>query len=896
MANRNTSPSSTVSVHSNITVHTEKHPDFRASSSASPPTSTPPTSLGDDTSVMSELPPKIEQVVEQQQDEVHIPPPSKIASVITQSTESAPSTPNNNNSGRGRPTRSSRSSVVTYNVQILAGTAIHTPTKYLETHHGNVLHGPIDAVVKANPSPSPKKRRTPGSRRNSTDTNDPAEQQLAAETAQAAQRRSSRATDLRREALRNLSGAGELVANAITGGKQLVQKTLKRSASDSRLRSSTQTAPPASAKRPRTARDAEPNDVSNKNGGSGDAEKEVVKPKSKQWLSQGLFVGQTRGFDARLSGSQNRARLKSRKPKENNTLPLPMFTAGDSLDSNPKISYRDFKLPFDVYNPLLRKVKVDGWTKISKNRFIGEASALWKREKQDSSQCYCEVEDGCGEACHNRIMAYECDASNCRLTEDQCTNRPFADLKKRSKSNGYDYGVEVMQTEDKGYGVRAMRSFNPHQIIVEYAGEIITQDECERRMKQVYKKDKCYYLMSFDNKMIIDATRGTIARFVNHSCEPNCEMIKWTVGGEPRMALFAGRRGIMSGEELTYDYNFDPFSSKNIQECHCGTPSCRGVLGPKPKKPAHEEKSLAASLVAGAKRKLQEAFGGRGGTAGSSGSPKKRKNGNSATTKVMNALAQTTAARAKAEQEAVTHAAQLASRQNRAANRSKVLNQSKRSAGLRKTTILQGTTTSTVTKSSRHATFSIRKVSKPSTLNPGKRVVGSSTQRIVSNVLKKGAKKGLPPNNNSAKSAQTQERDETPNQDEEEEDITSGSDSESPNITPASLRSAHRKPQQQRLLKQSKLPFQPLNLASSASKTKKDIMEIPDSEPEDEIVEPEESDEQAGNQDLAKIAASKLKGKKKANAPASRSLHKTGAAVTKSAAKARAKGKSTKHT
>ena len=57
--------------------------------------------------------------------------------------------------------------------------------------------------------------------------------------------------------------------------------------------------------------------------------------------------------------------------------------------------------------------------------------------------------------------------------------------------------------------------------------------------------------------MIIDATRGTIARFVNHSCEPNCEMIKWTVGGEPRMALFAGSRGIMTGEELTYDYNFE---------------------------------------------------------------------------------------------------------------------------------------------------------------------------------------------------------------------------------------------------------------------------------------------------------------------------------------------------
>lgn len=172
-------------------------------------------------------------------------------------------------------------------------------------------------------------------------------------------------------------------------------------------------------------------------------------------------------------------------------------------------------------------------------------------------------------------MAYECDENNCPLAEDQCTNRPFAELKRRSKMNRYDYGVEVMETGGKGYGVRAMRTFEPNQIIVEYAGEIITQAECERRMKQVYKRDKvnrfdpssrrqhsvnirqCYYLMSFDNKMIIDATRGTIARFVNHSCEPNCEMIKWTVGGEPRMALFAGNRGIMTGEELTYDYNFE---------------------------------------------------------------------------------------------------------------------------------------------------------------------------------------------------------------------------------------------------------------------------------------------------------------------------------------------------
>ena len=91
--------------------------------------------------------------------------------------------------------------------------------------------------------------------------------------------------------------------------------------------------------------------------------------------------------------------------------------------------------------------------------------------------------------------------------------------------------------------------------------------------------------MDFDQSMILDATRGSIARFVNHSCEPNCRMIKWTVAGKPRMALFAGDNGIMTGEELTYDYNFNPYSIKNVQECRCGAAGCRGVLGPKPKEP-----------------------------------------------------------------------------------------------------------------------------------------------------------------------------------------------------------------------------------------------------------------------------------------------------------------------
>lgn len=138
---------------------------------------------------------------------------------------------------------------------------------------------------------------------------------------------------------------------------------------------------------------------------------------------------------------------------------------------------------------------------------------------------------------------------------------------------------------------------------------------------------KCYYLMAFDQNMIIDATTGSIARFVNHSCAPNCRMEKWIVGGQPRMALFAGDGPILSGEELTYDYNFDPFSAKNVQKCLCGAANCRGVLGPKPRgekvikvpkgvtkgKAGRPSKNLKETVVATAKagkRKLTDLLSG----------------------------------------------------------------------------------------------------------------------------------------------------------------------------------------------------------------------------------------------------------------------------------------------
>ena len=113
--------------------------------------------------------------------------------------------------------------------------------------------------------------------------------------------------------------------------------------------------------------------------------------------------------------------------------------------------------------------------------------------------------------------------------------------------------------------------------------------------------------MDFDQGMILDGTRGSIARFVNHSCDPNCRIEKLTVEGKPRMALFAGENGIMTGEELTYDYSFKP--NGIAQPCYCGSSNCRGVLGPKSSAPKAKEAKDAVEQMTepkGIKRKAKE--------------------------------------------------------------------------------------------------------------------------------------------------------------------------------------------------------------------------------------------------------------------------------------------------
>ncbi|XP_067141905.1 histone-lysine N-methyltransferase SETD2 isoform X2 [Centruroides vittatus] len=176
---------------------------------------------------------------------------------------------------------------------------------------------------------------------------------------------------------------------------------------------------------------------------------------------------------------------------------------------------------------------------------------------------------GCGEDCLNRLLMIEC-GSRC-ATGDACTNKRFQ-KKEYAKT-------ELFKTAKKGWGLRSLQELPQGTFVMEYVGEVLCPQEFKQRVKQ-YAREKTqhYYFMALKSDEIIDATyKGNLSRFINHSCDPNCETQKWTVNGELRIGFFT-RRLIQVGEELTFDYQFQRYG-KEAQKCFCESSNCRGYIG-----------------------------------------------------------------------------------------------------------------------------------------------------------------------------------------------------------------------------------------------------------------------------------------------------------------------------
>jgi len=147
----------------------------------------------------------------------------------------------------------------------------------------------------------------------------------------------------------------------------------------------------------------------------------------------------------------------------------------------------------------------------------------------------------------------------------------YRHLKEFSKN-----GLVVKNSTIQGRGLFTLVDLYPGQMIIEYSGEIIRAELCDKREKYYESRGIGCYMFRIDDLEVIDATtKGNQARFINHSCDPNCISKVIVVQGQKHIIIFA-QRFISKGEELTYDYKF-PKEDVKI-ECLCKSSKCRKYL------------------------------------------------------------------------------------------------------------------------------------------------------------------------------------------------------------------------------------------------------------------------------------------------------------------------------
>ena len=161
---------------------------------------------------------------------------------------------------------------------------------------------------------------------------------------------------------------------------------------------------------------------------------------------------------------------------------------------------------------------------------------------------------------------------------------------RRASRRRTDQPFELRKSGIHGRGAFATRRIRPGQRIAEYTGERITIDEGDRRYPDDAMQRHHTFLFTLDENSVVDGKRGgNDSRYINHSCDPNCEAV---VENE-RIIIYA-KKNIQPGTELTFDYQYERFddddeSVERFYMCACGSPKCRGTIL-KPKKKARAKK------------------------------------------------------------------------------------------------------------------------------------------------------------------------------------------------------------------------------------------------------------------------------------------------------------------
>ena len=137
----------------------------------------------------------------------------------------------------------------------------------------------------------------------------------------------------------------------------------------------------------------------------------------------------------------------------------------------------------------------------------------------------------------------------------------------------------IRQSSIQGVGAFATRPIPHGTRLIEYTGERLTSSEADERYPDALGERHHTYLFAIDDDVVIDAAvGGNDARFINHSCDPNCDAV---IDG--RRIWIETIRDVRSGEELAYDYAYileerHTPAAKRRFPCTCRSDVCRGTI------------------------------------------------------------------------------------------------------------------------------------------------------------------------------------------------------------------------------------------------------------------------------------------------------------------------------